>query len=208
MKKFVTYNPLQSGSNLKESVYSALGNDCLQMDYPVHFPVITMINGYVDKGEEIEVLLIGNRENDKYQSNLSVLREDLEKVKQKKPFEYKLTAVDISEEELAIEHLKTYTRLLSHIHEGDDLYVCVTFGSKPTPIVEMMALTTAYRIKKNVSIGCIAYGRMIHETKTSFVYDITPLFHMSQIVNELAEKRMENPEEIISNLLNLREDEQ
>ena len=179
MKKFITYISRQTKENLRESVYRAVGNDRLQADFPVHFPVVTMMHGYLTPGETAEVLLLYDGDNPAYEDNKATLEADLKRLQEKTQFQYHLTAIEISGEETAVEHLHTFTKLVHEICDDDELYVCCTYGAKPTPIVEMMAVSFAYKIRKNVAVECIVYGRMNHKTGEACVYDITPLFFMT-----------------------------
>lgn len=59
-------------------------------------------------------------------------------------------------------HIATFQKLIDRTEEGDDLYACLTFGSKPTPLVEVMAMQYAYRVHRDVTITCAVYGQMDH----------------------------------------------
>ena len=203
MKTFITYISRQKGEGLLGGIYRADSNDRLQMNTAVHFPMVTMLHGYVEQDEEVRVLILYGEDNMEYESNRKVLEADIQALQKEKPFRYTLVPVAISEEETALEHLKAFTKLLELIEDGDELYVCCTYGSKPTPIVEMMAINTAYRLKKDVSIGCLIYGRVEHnkDPKKFYVYDITSLFYMIQIVSQLENNRISNPEDAIRAIL-------
>jgi hypothetical protein len=70
-----------------------------------------------------------------------------------------------------------------------------------------LALNYAYRLKHNVSIGCIVYGRFFHDDPNgnNGIYDTTALFYMDSIVNRLAESKAPHPEAAIRAMLGLGE---
>ena len=114
----------------------------------------------------------------------------------------------VSREEHARDHLTTFSDLINFIEDGDELYTCCTYGTKPIPIIEMMALNFAYQAKDDVSIKSIVYGKVNRDqgkVVNAEIYDITGLFFMTQIVNRLAGTRAEHPAEIIRDILNLEE---
>lgn len=203
MKKFFTYVSLQPKEKFNKTKYEASGNKRLDAGQEIRYPVIAMIRGYVNDGEEIKLYAIGDQKNENYACNFQFLKDDLSAIMGERSFKCEIVEIDRSEEEYAVDHLKTYSDLLNQIDENDDLYVCITYGTKPTPIIEMMVLQTAYSLKDDISIGCVAYGKYNHRTKESKVFDITALFHMSQIVTELKGRRIEHPVEFIRNMLDL-----
>ena len=95
----------------------------------------------------------------------------------------------------------------------EELYACITYGTKPTPIVESMALNYAYKLKKNVSVGCIVYGRFMNHNprltaeeneknkENNGIYDTRALFFMDSMVNKLAEMKAPDPENAIRSML-------
>ena len=52
---------------------------------------------------------------------------------------------------------------------------CDTYGTKPTPIIQNMAISYAYRSMKNVDIKCVVYGQYDHMLNKSIIFDITPI---------------------------------
>lgn len=205
MKKFITYISRQKAGNLLSGCYIPHGNEKLRMGWPCHFPVVAMINGYTESGDHIQIYTMYGVGNTEYQDNLRVLEEDVRKIQKEKDFEYEIIPIPVSEEEVALEHLKTFVELTDVITDDDQIYLCITYGSKPTPIVEMMALNFTYQIRDNVSVECIVYGKVNHNAvpKTFDIYDITPLFNMSQITSELAKHKVSDPVGYVKEVLNL-----
>lgn len=101
--------------------------------------------------------------------------------------------------------LSLFSDIIEKVTDNEEIFACITYGTKPTPIVINMALNYAYRIKKGVSIGCIVYGRYLHEGRPGILYDTTALFYMESVVNKVAEMKVRDPEKAIRAMLNFEE---
>ena len=64
-----------------------------------------------------------------------------------------------------------------------------------------MALHYAMRARKNVSVECVAYGAMDHNNGRMNIYDITSLLYLDELLNTMAEQKIENPIDKIRDLL-------
>ena len=98
-----------------------------------------------------------------------------------------------------------FRKLLDHLEDEDILYACFTYGVKPMPIAELMAIMYAYRVKRNVSIECIVYGEKDHsaDPPVQKIFDITALAHLDELVRLLAENRVERPLGVIDAIIEL-----
>ena len=101
-----------------------------------------------------------------------------------------------------------FQRLIDCVEDNDDLFACITFGTKPLSMAVRMAVQYAYRVKRNVSIPCIVYGSITRSgrdasTWTANVYDETALIRLDEIVRMLAERGVEHPRETIDRILEL-----
>lgn len=207
MKKFIMTSPYQPKPDpekeirgLEKGIYIAADNQLLAYDTPTRFPIISAINGYVGEGEEIELItIVSEYENAKY--NYGLLKEEIEDLSQKKGFKYTLNEVPVPYNNTLNTELELFEKLIDRTADGDTLYTCITYGSKPFPIIQIMALNYAYRIRKNVSIGCIVYGAKDHNNGNMEVYDITSLLYIDETVRLMAEQKVENPTDFIKNLL-------
>ena len=205
MKKFITYISQQPEQHLIKGKYKAVSNEKLDCDTEAAFPVIPIINGYVSEGDEIEIIALIEKNNENCKRNYEVLKDDIEALRQKKKFKYKFKDIEVSGEEVVKEHLSAFERILNAINDGDKLYVCATYGTKPIPIVEMMAVNAAYKIKKRISVECVAYGRAVRGSDGTvselLIYDITSLFFMTRLVDTIAQNPLEAPEDVIRRVL-------
>ena len=200
MKKFIMTSPYQPKGRLEKGIYKAADNQLLAYDIPTSFPILSAVNGYVESGETIEIItIVSDYDNAKY--NYELFKEEVSQLSQNKGFNYTMKAVSIPYDNSINTELELFGKLIDCMSDDDTLFACITYGSKPFPLVQIMALNYAYRIRKNVSIGCIVYGAKDHNNGNMEVYDITSLLYIDEAVRLMAEQKIENPTDMIKNLL-------
>lgn len=200
MKKFIMTSPYQPKGRLEKGIYKAADNQLLAYDIPTSFPILSAVNGYVESGETIEIItIVSDYDNAKY--NYELFKEEVSQLSRNKGFNYTMKAVSIPYDNSINTELELFGKLIDCTSDDDTLFVCITYGSKPFPLVQIMALNYAYRIRKNVSIGCIVYGAKDHNNGNMEVYDITSLLYIDEAVRLMAEQKIENPTDMIKNLL-------
>ena len=204
MKKFITYISMQPERGLCKVKYEPVEMELVRDPGEVYFPISVLVHSCVQKDEKIEILCMLESGNEDEVRNLGKLVEEVDRSSKEIGFEYSINKIEVSPEESVESQLKTFESLISNISDGDKLYACSTYGTKPIPIVEMMALNYAYRVKEDVSVEKVVYGKVIRNNGVltgAKIYDITALFSMNQIVNHLAEQKIKNPEKAIRMLL-------
>ena len=203
MKKFFTYIPMQ---NPAEILYES-DNEKLRMMELVHFPVVALVNGYAEAGDEICVIVMLEEENETCRENLKRCREELQEIANRKGVFCYFEEILVSRDESASAQLQTFRKLIDQMEDYDVLHACITFGTKPIPIVELMALNFAYKTRKEVTIACIAYGKINWKGKNlpgeGDIYDVTALFYMNEVANLLACAGIQNPAESIARMLQI-----
>lgn len=187
---------------VKKVIYKTNGNDRLEYNKETAYPMISMMNGYIENGENAEVILVCP-EYDNCKENAEEIKKEIAQLAAEKNFSYDIKIVSTPYSETIDTHLKRFTDTINFINDGDTLFICNTYGSKPTPIIQTMVANYAYRALNNVTIGCIVYGQFDHNTGESTIYDITALFHMDEIVNNLAKLKVKNPTDKIRQILDI-----
>ena len=91
--------------------------------------------------------------------------------------------------------------MIDHLADEDEIYACITYGTKPSAVIELMALRYIRQIKKNASIGCVAYGGLDHLSGRAKIYDVTALVQLDDIIRVLAQTGVEKPREAIQRIL-------
>lgn len=211
MKKFITYVPMQTGSNLLKGKYISLENDKLNMNKDVIFPIECIINGYADNVEQIMLIALLEEGNTDCEENLKLMQKRISDITDSKNINVITKKVYISPQETTENHLITFKNIISLFEDGDTLYSCITFGTKPTPIIQMMALNFAYKNLKNVTIGVVAYGKVNREHNVPvsyYIFDITALFFMNNIVDTLSAMNADDAFSKIEKILLLGDDDE
>lgn len=214
MKKFIFIAPLQpvefdengnvTKNQLRKNIYKAVGNSKLIYDQSTGFPIIPVINGYVEKGEEIRVItVVPNQNSARY--HVDEFRQELRILSDEKEFSYGEDVITVPVRYAGdVEcQLEIFKKLLPCIEDGDTLFACLTYGNKPMPIAELMAIQYGYRVLEDVSIGCLVYGELDHSNPKHemTIFDITALIHVDELVRLLAQQKVKEPRQFLEAVL-------
>lgn len=209
MKKFFTAVPLQYKSDELDIIaYQAVGNTRLQLDGPVSFPILAAAGGYVQPGEEFRLIAV-MADGESTRRNRDRLAEQLEELCRRKGLRCPggVETILIGGSQTVSTHVETFQKLLDYVDDDDELFSCMTFGTKPLSQAMMLAVQYAYRVKRNASISCIVYGEVDRSKPkpwdTGFVYDMTALIQLDEIVHILAEHKVSHPKEMLDRILSL-----
>jgi hypothetical protein len=219
VKVFISAIPFLGKKTLKDGtqrdqleavIYEPVGNSKLKYGNETRFPIVPVINGYANEGDTIRVLAIladGKKSNARnIQHNYSTyFVPEIDNIVQTKKLIFNgIEEIHTPDNEDIDTQLMLFSDIADKINPGEDIYACISYGTKPMPIVLSMALNYAYKLKKDVSVSCTVYGRFPHideEPKTSYIYDTTSLFYMDSIVNKLAEMKASDPVSAIKLML-------
>ncbi len=185
MKKFITAIPLQQ--RLSPMRYQAMDNPRFAFPEETCFPILPLIHGYVQEGEKIGVvpILIDNPAAIK---NYEIFQEELRRLSQKQGFEFHLDPVKKADNESTDTVVGLFARLIEKMEDGDTLFACVTFGTKPVSTVTTMALHYAHKAKENAQVEAVVYGLKDHADPSGNrgeLYDMTSLFYIDSLVDRL-----------------------
>lgn len=209
MKKFITVIPLQVQGQLRRYHYQAVDNSRLQMDGPTSFPILAAVNGYVQPGEEFRLLAIAADSEDG-RRNCAVLRDELERLYRTKGCPCpQIETIPAPADEGVAAQIAAFQRLIACVEDDDELFVCVTYGTKLLSQVTLMAVQYAYQAKKNTSISCVVYGQIDRsggqepERWTARIYDETALLQLGEIVRVLVQRGTADPRAAVDEILSL-----
>ncbi len=207
MKKvFFTASPMQDvlSQNGADTPYKSVNNPKLQYDDACCFPIIPLINGYVDSGDDVYVYVVSTENHNMSQKNYTEIEKRILSLCAKKQVgTCAIKPIHIPFDDTVETHLATFQKMIELVHDGDTVFADFTYQGRCLPIVEMMALNFAYRTYNNCSVECVVYGNKNFQTGEKFIYDQTSLFLMDQIVNELAKSKNQNPVKAIETILDI-----
>ena len=207
MKKFFSVIPYQGRGQLLAFRYEAVDNPALQMEEKISFPILTAINGYAQEGEEIRVITV-RTDLQSVRANSQVFEKAVTDLCRKKGLKLPrgIEFVTVPNDDRISVLTDTFQELISKAEDGDDLYACLTYGTKLQPIVLNMAVQYAYRLQKNTSIGCMLYGKVTRgEGSEAYaeVFDMTLLSRLDELTRLLADKGVSDPRTIIHQILSV-----
>lgn len=214
MKKFFTTVSLQFDEPSPVR-YQAKGNHKLQMEEASCYPILPVINGYAKPGEDFRLIAIQpdspltkdgtQRITDR---NLDILKDQFAELCARKELTCSrgVEVFPVSSDQRVAVHAETFRKLIDYTDDGDELFCCMTFGTKPLSQALMLAIQFAYRVKNNVTIPCVVYGDLDHSKRPptdGSVYDMTALIQMDEIVHMLAERGVSDPKAALDAMLSL-----
>lgn len=202
VKTFIAQIPEQPVGMLKSIKYPS-DNTKLVYDKEISFPILAAVNGYVEKGEHIKFIFIRNEANEATLYNYnSIIKPQLEELLREKGINYN----DVEYKEICTSNaldidsnIKLFIDIISAIDNNEILHACITYGMKPMPIVLLMSLNYAYRIKENVYIESIIYGKLFPGGPE--IIDVTALFYANSLVAIFAEKGIKDIDDLLKKML-------
>ncbi|MBE6587327.1 MAG: hypothetical protein E7647_02800 [Ruminococcaceae bacterium] len=203
MKKFITTITLQSrgADKLCYADDTAEGKERIL----TAFPIIQKICDTAEEGERIKIvaMVVGDG---KYRDNYNSFVSELDELKSRKGFEYELESIEKEENEHQDTVISFFGDIISKIEDGDSLYACITYGTKPMSIITTMALHYAYRIKKDISVEALIYGmRNWHEADKplGIIYNTTSLFYIDCMIDRIANMGVSDPQSAVKALMDM-----
>jgi hypothetical protein len=206
MKKFITTIPRRP--TLEEGSFKSENSKKLDKIVFTRFPITHVIECYVEDGEEIEVIAIASSQ--KYneeeihmycREHLAELEEELSNICHRRYIKYTVKVLLTPFGETLDNHLDMFGDIISAVSDNDTLFADITFGPKPTPVVQMIALNYCMKNKKNVMIECISYGELDRRTEDRRIFDVTSLFYLDKVSDALAYSKVSDPEAFIKALI-------
>ena len=200
MKKYISTITLQVDGAHKHYYRDEKGLDTPRVY--TSFPILQQISDTATKGEEIKVvtILVGGANN----KNYAAFKEELDALAEKLGITYTLSAIEKENVEDTGSIISLFSSIIEHVSDGDRLYACITYGTKPISIVTNMALHYAYRIKENVVVESVKYGLKdwnATEEPACVLYDTTALFYVDCLIDRIAAMKLENPEDALKALI-------
>lgn len=202
MKKYITFIPRQQEGKLNAQIYEAVDNRRLAYG-DTRFPVLPILNGYTEPGETVRVIAVcEDYKNTKF--NLQYLKQELDGFRKNKGINLELKVLEVPYDDSFETQLLTFQKLIDEIEDDDILSACITYGSKPIPIVQTMVLRYAKLAKKNIGFGCVAYGGLdfTKNPPKATIYDVTPLLYVDEILRIHAKRGTEDIYTSITRMLN------
>ena len=206
MKRFVTIIPLLNPGNLHDINYDSFdGEKILTSKIETRFPILIPIDALVQKGEEIAITAVCV-ERKYVQKNLDDFRTALSELAAAKGFlvpEENFTVINMADSEDEATHMKLFKDMSRHLveHNDEEISTDMTYGTKPMPMIILMALTYAHKFGFDSSVEAIIYGSYDVHSGKNMVYDVTSLFYMNSAVNNMANLNVSDPMKLLEGFM-------
>ena len=201
MKKILLAASHLPASMLKKSVYAPVDNPDLAFGETC-FPVLPLVNAYIEDGEPFKIVAVVY-DIPNCHANLAQMKDEIARLCAEKGAEPEYDEIVVPFDNSIPAVLNVYRELIKRVEDGDELYADITFGSKPMPIVIIMALQFAYRTKKDVSIEGVTYGAIEFHlpSQPKVIYDVTALVQLDELVRLMADSDVADPAGIIGQII-------
>ena len=199
IKTFITVISENKPEDLKPTRYIAPEDEKIFYDNEIKFPILAAINAYAENNDEIKIIAIINEENlntvENYNNSFVPALEELKAEKNLIGLDTsKIIKVTAKSDQGINANLQLVEDLLAVIGDNEILHACITFGTKPLPIIIFMALNYIYKVKNNTDIETIVYGTRYSGDRSKFsIYDVTSLFYTNEMFMNLANAGVVDP---------------
>ena len=200
MKKFITTITLQhQGAEKHEYIQEGVDTPRIM----TAFPILQKVKDVVSAGEQVIFvpLVVGSPEESR---NYREFELELQALAEEVGFRYALNPICKENNEKVESMIRLFSDIISQVADGDQLYACVTYGTKPMATLTTMALHYAYRIKKQVSVEAVIYGLKnwgVTQEPICSLYDTTALFYIDCLIDRIADMQVADPENALRSLL-------
>ncbi len=157
------------------------------------FPMSYIIANNVEADEEI--LLVTGVEKGTEDVHTSVdnyvkFKNEVEKIVSAKNAKVSFVELDTKKDFNSLTFNTFFKNVAEQIHEGDTIFVDITFGMKPYSFSMFIALAYVVKACKNVELDTMIYAQkytgsqIAKDTNESMIYDLTGLFYLNQIAKQ------------------------
>ena len=134
MKKFFTVIPLQGKGNLDQYHYQPVENERLAMEEKTAFPIVPVMNGYLQPGEESQVIAVVI-ENADTNRNYQQFMEEVDALCARKGLVHpEIKKVVVPMDDSVNAHIDLFQKLIEYTEENDEQPESENSNKKPAKI--------------------------------------------------------------------------
>lgn len=208
----IIYCTIPMKSNLDKGVYKVYGNSKIENDREVIFPINSVLEKSLTKGEKVKVVLLAKLDiNDNYINNIKAYKDELELINNGIGAEisYEVIKTPFNEGNPTV-HSQILKDMIGALEKDCEVYCDITYGPKSTPILLMNVLTFAEKFY-NAEVKDIVYGQadfVVNEDGKSVptnrtLCNLRSLYYINSITNTLQCNDDEEAKKILDVLLNM-----
>jgi len=207
MQKIVFCNiTMKKAADLEKSVYKVNGNSTIDSGIAVFYPINGVLAKILAKNDKVKVVMLKKEDSAKNcDKNVKVFKRELDSINKKigAKIEYKELSIPLDETRKTQETL--LQKMINELNEKSEIYADITFSVKSLPIITFSVLNYAQKFMK-ADIKSIVYGQAeFNEKKEAYnhtLFDMTALFYLNAIVNNIEGKNGNEAKKILEAILN------
>ncbi len=191
MKKIVFVDiPMKEMSERDAQCYSETGNAGCSYTGKVIFPINAVLAEKLKSGDQVKVVMLKTiSEKGNSGKNAGLFQQELDEINGKIGAKISYETIDSEFIETKKNHEKRLRAMLSKIEREAELFVDITFGPKPLPMVMMCVLNFAEKFF-DADVKKVVYGKVDfirHEDGKTYpenpeLYDVTSLYYLNGLV--------------------------
>jgi len=202
MKVVICTMPMRAANEVKAIVYPVDGNKAIEYDKAVRSPVNAVLAKTLKKGEELRVIYIMTTgENSCCEDNKKNFIEELEGINTEIGAVLSYDTVEMEFLATKGTYNKLITDLTEKIPENAELYIDITYGSKP----EILSLFCALRfveefhnaIVQYFIYGKLEFNRITRKEENPMIFDITSLYYLFKLIGSIGNADAEKASNIL-----------
>lgn len=194
MKKIVFADiPMKEMTERDKVCYFKTGNAGCAYEGKVVFPINAVLSEKLKKGDDVKVVLLKTiSAKGKTDANADFFMAELDGINASIGANIEYEPVESDFVETKKNHEKRLRAMLSKIEEGAEIFVDITFGPKPLPMVMMCVLNFAEKFF-DADVRKIVYGKVDfvkHDDGTFSpenpeLYDVTSLYYLNNLMGSM-----------------------
>lgn len=220
-------NTVTAGETVHLTIIKTVGHDCTEKNYKTFFEELDAIRyGYdlyglyrtyykdLEQPKQLQTKLKKERKDGKIDPDFVAWRQaEIDRIHQERTplFSYEIEIIETPYNEKPDTQVRLLFQMLQKLEHAveEDIYVDLSFGSKPIPIVMNMALTYAYQHGDGILPKCMSYAQFEYDGKNvSKLYDVSSLLFLQSAIINLEKSDLENPIEAVQKMLHLDDSEE
>jgi len=208
MKVVICTMPMRAADEVKAIVYPVDGNKAIEYYNAVRSPVNAVLAKTLKKGEELRVIYIMTTgENSCCEDNKKNFIEELEGINAEIGAVLSYDTVEMEFLATKSTYNKLITDLTEKIPEDAELYIDITYGSKP----EILSLFCALRfveefhnaIVQYFIYGKLEFNRITRKEENPMIFDITSLYYLFKLIGSIDNADAEKASNILKDFFAL-----
>ncbi len=212
MKKIVFSN-LPMKKELNGFRYKVDGNDTIEYEGEVIFPVNSVLARTMKKGDKIKVVLLSKDDIEGNSAiNAGIFQKELNNINRGIGADIEYITIATPFEETRDIHETLLRDMIGKLENGAEIIGDVTYGPKPLPIIMFAVMNFAEKFFsakiKNIVYGKVDFvddGSGTGKTKpvNPVLYDLTPLYYLNSVTNAMEYKSSDDAVKALDVLLDL-----